>query len=70
MVIGHASLTSQRVNRRFYRADLMRGARTDSLNVASTSAPADEKPAAVQAGAAAEPCGGKASLADLITGCD
>ena len=51
-------------------ADLMRGARTDSLNVASTSAPADEKPAAVQAGAAAEPCGGKASLADLITGCD
>jgi hypothetical protein len=24
----------------------------------------------VQAGAAAEPCGGKASLADLITGCD
>jgi soluble lytic murein transglycosylase len=51
-------------------ADLMRGARTDTLNVASTSAPADEKPASVQAGAAAEPCGGKASLADLITGCD
>ena len=29
-----------------------------------------EQPAAVQAGAADQPCGGKASLADLITGCD
>lgn len=51
-------------------ADLMRGARADSLNVASTSAPADKTPAAAEASAAAEPCGGKASLADLITGCD
>lgn len=52
-------------------ADLMRGARTDSLAVSSTSAPADEAAASpVQAGAAAQPCGSKTSLADLITGCD
>ncbi|MFO1130814.1 MAG: lytic transglycosylase domain-containing protein [Hyphomicrobiales bacterium] len=54
-------------------ADLMRGARTDSLNVASTSAPVDEAvaaPAPAQAGVAGSSCGGKSSLADLITGCD
>ena len=44
-------------------ADLMRGAQTDDLSVASTSAPAD------QASGTAKSCG-KQSLADLITGCD
>ena len=48
-------------------ADLMRGARTDSLNVASTS-PAPEA-AAEPASDPAKGCS-KASLASLITGCD
>jgi hypothetical protein len=47
-------------------ADLMRGANTDTLSVASTSAPADQ---ANQAADPAKTCG-KASLASLITGCD
>ena len=48
-------------------ADLMRGARTDSLNVASTTPAAD-----TATEAAAEPAKGcgKASIASLITGCD
>ena len=48
-------------------ADLMRGARTDSLSVASTSVPADAgEPAAAPA---AEPCS-KTSLTGLLGGCD
>jgi hypothetical protein len=48
-------------------ADLMRGARTDSLSVASTSVPADAgDPAAAPA---AEPCS-KTSLTGLLGGCD
>ena len=52
-------------------ADLMRGARTDSLNVASTT-PAPEAAAQAAADPAADPAKGcsKASLASLITGCD
>jgi soluble lytic murein transglycosylase len=48
-------------------ADLMRGARTDSLSVASTSAPAE---AAGEADAAAEPECKRKSLTSLIGGCD
>jgi soluble lytic murein transglycosylase len=48
-------------------ADLMRGARTDSLSVASTSVPSDAgEPAAAPA---AEPCS-KTSLTGLLGGCD
>ena len=46
-------------------ADLMRGARADSLAVASTSAPPEEAAAA----APADDCG-KTSIASLITGCN
>ncbi len=46
-------------------ADLMRGARADSLSVASTSAPAEEAASA----APAADCG-KTSIASLITGCN
>lgn len=46
-------------------ADLMRGARTDDLSVASTSAPPEEAAAASQA----DDCG-KTSIASLITGCN
>jgi len=52
-------------------ADLMRGARTDSLNVASTT-PAPEaaaEPAADPAGTSAQGCT-KSSIASLISGCD
>lgn len=49
-------------------ADLMRGARTDSLNVASTSA-APEAAAEAVAEPAAQGCA-KSSIASLITGCD
>jgi len=49
-------------------ADLMRGARTDSLNVASTSA-APEASAEAVAEPAAQGCT-KSSIASLITGCD
>ncbi len=48
-------------------ADLMRGARTDSLSVASTT-PAPE--AAGEADAAAEPDCKRKSLTGLLTGCD
>ena len=53
-------------------ADLMRGARTDSINVASTTPASDPAPEA--AGEPAEGLGkgacGKKSIASLITGCD
>jgi soluble lytic murein transglycosylase len=48
-------------------ADLMRGARTDSLSVASTSAPAE---IASEAEKPAEPDCARKSLTSLITGCD